>query len=115
METSTDNIKVSDLSMVASMENLDMTDINILADADDEDNQLIIPNIEESLGKKEELSATDILLIEYLREKEPVFSKLNDVRIKVSFAFPSNLFFGRPKICPSNLLMVIIKRSAPNL
>lgn len=75
------------------MENLNVTDLSIMTDADDKDNQQIVPNIEESLGKKR-LSTADMLLVEYLRKHEPVFIELDDVRNKVSFALPSNLFMA---------------------
>lgn len=78
---STDNLNVSDLSM--STENQNVSDLSITA----EENLQIVPNIEETLWKREDLSSADKLLQEYLRKHEQVFSELDDVRIKVGLPF----------------------------
>lgn len=70
METSTENLNVSGLSITG-----------------EENHHQIVPNVEESLGKRDLLSSADKILLEYLREHEPVFSELDDVRNKVRLRF----------------------------
>lgn len=72
-------------NMEASTENLDVSDLSFT----DEENHQIVPNIEESLGKRDQLSSADKLLLEYLCKHEPVFNELNDVRNKVRSPFRS--------------------------
>lgn len=69
--------------MEASTENRNVSGLSIT----DEENHQIVPNIEESLGKRDQLSSADKLLLEYLCKHEPVFSELNDVRNKVRSRF----------------------------
>ena len=92
MEASTDNLNLSDLDMEASMENLNVADLDMenvadLGMTEDDENHQIAQTIEETLGKKERLSPADVLVLGYLRENEPVFVELDDVRNKVSFFF----------------------------
>lgn len=69
--------------MEASTENLNVSSLIITG----EENHQVVPNIEESLGKKDLLSSADKILLEYLRKYEPVFSELDDVRNKVRLPF----------------------------
>lgn len=69
--------------MESSTENLNVSDLSIMA----EENNQIVPNIEDTVRKRDELSSADKLLLEYLRKHEPVFSELDDVRNKVGLPF----------------------------
>lgn len=69
--------------MEASAENLNVSSLSITG----EENHQIVPNIEESLGKRDLLSSADKILLEYLRKHETVFSELDDVRNKVRLPF----------------------------
>lgn len=75
------------------MEDLNVSVLSIAG----EENHQIVPNIEESLGKRDVLSAADKILLEYLRKHEPVFSELDDVRDKVHSRFDLS---WSSKICP---------------
>lgn len=69
--------------MEASTENLNVSSLSITG----EENLQVVPNIEESLGKRDLLSSADKIVLEYLRKHEPVFSELDDVRNKVRLPF----------------------------
>lgn len=62
---------------------MDVSDLSITGEEDDQ----IAPNIEDTLGKRGELSSADKLLVEYLSKHEQVFTELDDVRNKVGLPF----------------------------